>query len=273
MEQQKGPGVAGEIRRRLLHYRSIRRFVVNHRLLALRKVLKPIVRLRFWLRTSSGSRFYLGDDPDDDVVIEWIVATKEHVYFPVFREPSAEDFVILDVGAWHGFYAVEALRRYPRARLIAVEPDPRRCMLVRKNLSENRLLERAEVVEAGVGRESGHAILESRRTTLASWTRPVGAGDTRKSRVRLLTSHEILRGRLPTLVKCNAEGAEFTLFPQLFDSGVFPSCVVLQTHREFGNADDLLGRFLRAGYDSAQVESAGGVSWYHCWLTKPYSPR
>lgn len=64
-----------EIRRRFEHYRMLSRYVVNHRTLALRRILKPFVRLRLWVRTTRGTCYYFSDDPMDDVVFESIVET------------------------------------------------------------------------------------------------------------------------------------------------------------------------------------------------------
>ncbi len=141
-------------------YKSTERFVANWRTWGLRRAFLPHLRLPCWIVTKEGSRFYLGGDPIDDHILEEVCHKLVDVYYPRLLEPMIAGRWILDVGAHHGFYAVEALRRYPGARLFAVEPDRDACRLIGRNLAANHFLERAEIVEAGVGGESGVAVLE-----------------------------------------------------------------------------------------------------------------
>ncbi len=250
-------------------FRSTHRFAVNWWTWGLRKALLPRLRLPCWIITKEGSRFYLGRDPIDDRILEEVCDGLVDVYYPRLPETMIAGKWILDVGAHHGFYAVEALRRYPGSRLIAVEPDPDACRLIGRNLAANDFLERAEIVETGVGGEPSVAVLK--RSPLGSWgdrtipfdvTAKVSRGD---RLVPILDIGTILKGRTPCLVKCNAEGAEFGLFPQLFSEKIFPEVIVLIVHPAFGPVEELLRLFRTTGYRVENVRRPGQC--FHCWLT------
>src|SRR5262249_52645328 len=155
-------------------------------------------------------------------------------------EMPEEGSLILDVGAHHGLYAVEALRRYRWARLIAVEPNPRACRLIAENLAANDFLHRAEIVEAGIGDKVGTAFLEKGKSGSQA-DRTITAEATERSHrtgktvVRTLPIKDVLRDRSPYMVKCNAEGAEYEVFPQLFSMSVFPKVIVLMLHPRWGS--------------------------------------
>ncbi len=55
---------------------------------------------------------------------------------------------LVDIGANLGFFSLATLGRYPGARVTAFEPDPENATLLRSNLRDNRVEDRAEVIEA-----------------------------------------------------------------------------------------------------------------------------
>lgn len=66
----------------------------------------------------------------------------------------------LDVGANVGVYVLQfAHWSGPTGRVIAFEPNPSACMILRKHVEMNGLGERVEIVPAAVGEASGEAIL------------------------------------------------------------------------------------------------------------------
>ncbi|MDQ7827891.1 MAG: FkbM family methyltransferase [Armatimonadota bacterium] len=144
----------GAARAKLIHYAALRELTPDHMRLALRKLIKRYYLMRFWLRTRSGLSVYMSEDPLDDLVLESMLQAKAHIYFPPLPWATAGGLVV-DLGAWHGFYTLEALRRYPGARVVAVEPDSWNCALLRRNLAANGLVDRAEVIEAAVGSSEG----------------------------------------------------------------------------------------------------------------------
>ncbi len=252
-------------------WRTTPRFASNWRTWALRRILMPRVRLRCWIRVGE-IRFYLSDDPVDDLVLEGVCASLPDVYFPEVPGAAARSLCILDVGAHHGFYAVEALRRYPQSTIVAVEPDRTGAALVRKNLARNRLLHRAEVVEAGIGNGSGRARLQ--RSPAGSWgsytVTDSGSQDGRL--VSMLPLADLLRGRRPDLVKCNAEGAEYALVPQMLEMGCRPELVVLMAHPEYGSVPDLLAALRAAGYEITDVSRTERRPRFHARFHKACEP-
>jgi hypothetical protein len=84
--------------------------------------------------------------------------------------------------------------------------------------------------------------------------------------VRISTLASILGGRKPALVKCNAEGAEYYLFPQLFAMGVRPEFIILMAHPEHGSVEDLKALLREAGYGIKEVGSGPGRPRFHCCL-------
>lgn len=235
---------------------------------AVRRALSPLLMLSCRITTRGGSRFHLGRDPIDDRILTHLCATAVDLFFPPDAAPPGGS-LLLDVGAHHGIYAVEALRRYPGTHLIAIDPDPQAHKLLLRNLAENALLDRAEIVRAGIGPCSGEAFLET--SAEGSWgnrTTPLSdAGeDARRAgvTVRMATVSEVLRGRTPYLVKCSAEGAEFDLFPQMFEMGVRPDIVIVLIHPHAGRVDDLLGLFQQNGYSVQDADVPPKHARFHC---------
>jgi FkbM family methyltransferase len=230
----------------------------------LRQLLRPVVSLPCWITTRAGTRIRLDDDHIDDVVLRHVMRDAVAGYFPpVVVTPGGW---ILDVGAHHGIYAVEALRRNPGARLIAVEPDPSARGLITRNLTANDMLDRAELVSAALGSKSGSAPLVLGATSWEHSITPPVAGDASSSlMVRVMTASEVLAGRHPFLLKLNAEGAEFDVVPDLFALGIFPDWIVLMIHPYSGETRALESVVLEAGYEVTRI---GGPALLHCRRTR-----
>ncbi len=253
---------------RILEECRIRRQIaVNWPRWAVRRALR---RWRQWpcrITTVQGTRFYLGSDPVDDRILIHLYATATDFYFPPRLTPPPGS-LLLDVGAHHGLYAVEALRRYPGTCLIAVEPDPRGCRLIARHFEANGMQERAQIVEAGIGETAGDAFLEY--SVEGSWGNrthplspnsvlPEGAG----IRVRLLRLDQVLQGQVPYLIKCSAEGAEFTLFAQMLALGLRPEWLIFIAHPHAGSSAELAARLVAAGYAVEDVGSPPAGAYFH----------
>lgn len=121
---------------------------------------------------------------------------------------TGED-VFLDVGASFGFFTLSLA---PVTReVVAVEPAPRSCRLLRANIAANGL-SNASVVEAALGAEQG---TETMRLTGDESFSTLGDTDrdlVRAEReVRMTTLDEVAGdgpAGIPTVVKIDAEGAE-----------------------------------------------------------------
>src|SRR5262249_61156029 len=111
----------------------------------LRRLVMPIHRIPLTLTTRTSIRCALGDDPVDDAIVSGLHGRGACLYFPTAAPDAEMEGIILDVGAHHGFYAVEALRRYPRSTVIAVEPDPGACRAIEANARLNGVAARVSV--------------------------------------------------------------------------------------------------------------------------------
>jgi FkbM family methyltransferase len=112
--------------------------------------------------------------------------------------------VIVDAGANIGGASLWFSRRYPRARIFAVEPDPANAALCRRNTEGHQV----EVIEAAIGSRPGSVSLVSGD---AAW----GIQTARGGDIPIVTVGEIL-GRAPDpvllIAKIDIEGFESDLF-------------------------------------------------------------
>lgn len=245
-------------------YKTTPRIFKNWHVWAFRRLFLPTIKMPCWLVSNSGTKFFLGKDPVGDRVLEEIFYKSPNLYFPGNIYFHSEQ-LIMDIGAHHGFYSVEALRRYPFARLIAVEPNPSSVLMLRKNVVANNLSKRIEIIEAGIASKNGTSFLAygdigSWRDTLYNTTTHLTKGVNVPTRTIL----DILQGRKPYIVKCNAEGGEFDLFPQLFVGNIFPEFVILMAHPEYGSVNDLINLFTNKGYAIRDAGSTTKRILLHC---------
>lgn len=162
------------------------------------------------------------------------------VYEPPLSEFIARHLqpgdVFWDLGAHAGYHALVAARRVgPRGRVIAVEPEPGHCRILREQMALNGI-DHCEVVEAAVADREGVLTLlrqaaDSRTSALAGIAR---AGE--PISVRGLTLDHLAEAYpAPALVKIDIEGAETVALPasRLFLSErCRPRHVVIATHGE-----------------------------------------
>lgn len=246
---------------------SMRRVACNWPIWMVRQLLLPLLRLRIVVATRAGTRFHLGSDRVDDAILRHLYDSGRSLYFPTTFAPIDASPLILDVGAHHGMYAVEVLRRNPGARLVAVEPNPAGCRQLRANLEANGLMDRVEIVEAALGGHSGQAFLEF--SSEGSWgdcTIPVpsGAPAGRGLLVPVIAVAEALQSHTPQLVKLNAEGAEFEVLPAMFGEGIFPRYIVLMTHPHVASVPDLIELVRRNGYHVTDADDPPRRARFHC---------
>ena len=230
----------------------------------LRRLFAPLRPVPLILTSRTGIRCELGDDPVDDAIFAHVHGGSSILYFPPL--PNGEpDGLILDVGAHHGIYAMEALRRYPQCDLIAVEPDPAACTKIEANARLNNLSSRIEIVGAGLAGADGQgSLVMDAHGSWASRTRAADTGSTSDVRVELKTLASILRGRRVAIVKSNAEGAEFALVPQLIAGGHRPRLIVLMAHPEAGSPDELVRMLSAVGYHVRDADAPARGCRFHC---------
>lgn len=234
-----------------------------------RQLSRPVMSFPCWIRTRVGTRFHLGADPIDDAILRHVMKDAVDIYFPATAQvpPGA---LIVDVGAHHGIYATEVLRRSPGARLIAIEPHPEARAYFERNLRANDLLDRVEYVEAGLGDRGGSAFLAFAVDSWEHSTVPPLSGESSSGiSVPVRSIVEVLGGRHPYLVKLNAEGAEFQVVPDLLANGIRPEWLVLMIHPFSGSTRDLLALVSSSGYHIEAADGRRDSSRVHCRLQKP----
>ncbi len=218
-----------------------------------RKLLAPLLQRPVTLKAKDGLTLRISADPVDEQIANYILGARRGEYFPdvADREQVA---CVLDVGAHHGLYAAAALREYPNATIVCVEPSSAAIELLRANLAINGLTARARIVPVALSDHAGNGELKHSRD--GSWgsslfeeeSNVIGTEST-----ELMTLAEILQGDRPQIIKCNAEGAEYALVEQLVQMDLRPELIVLMVHPEFGDAEQLMARLTELGYAPTQV--------------------
>jgi FkbM family methyltransferase len=120
---------------------------------------------------------------------------------------------VVDIGAHVGLFSLWIGSRFPRARIIAVEPSPVLANFLRRNLATSGLAETV-VVESACGAEAGTAFLYSRGAEMMNTMYP-SAGRAISARgvpVQVTTLDELFARhdvRSCALLKLDCEGAEY----------------------------------------------------------------
>lgn len=149
-----------------------------------------------------------------------IFRDEAHMKVPGFRgETSAAGGFVLDLGAHEGYYALRMKLSNPTLQVRAVEPVSENMALLRLNLEANGVGD-VETLEAAVGAESGHVVLETlphvgtvASTDIMAFPRPwIKRDRIRRRRVPVTTIAAILADPTmryaPTLLKLDVEGSE-----------------------------------------------------------------
>jgi FkbM family methyltransferase len=222
--------------------------------LQLRKLLAPFWQQPVTLESPDGVRLRVTADPVDEQIAQHVLGPHRSDYFPKPPPAIPADASILDVGAHHGFYACVALHEYPDAHLICVEPSGTARAELKANLALNSSGNRVRIVDAALAPAAGRG--ELRHTAEGSWGSSLYEEATTvlsTESVRLVTLAEILGDDRPSIVKCNAEGAEFALIAHLEAADIRPVFMVVMVHPEFGDVDELLATAERMGYRTVSV--------------------
>jgi FkbM family methyltransferase len=149
-------------------------------------------------------------------------------YDGLLSHAPAEVGLVLDLGANTGIVTRWLLARFAHAQVIAVEPDPETCAVLRRNLATQA---RATVVEAGVGGSSGRASMSG---TSGAIGRRIDLAET--GSIEVLTVPEVLAragigdGTTIDIVKCDVEGAERELFGTCADWIGRVRALAVETH-------------------------------------------
>jgi FkbM family methyltransferase len=170
---------------------------------------------------------------------------------------------IVDIGAHVGTFTVWAAARSPRARILAVEPNPETFAFLEKNIRDNGLQDRVIAVNAAVGAEPGAATLELVEHSLGTRLARGGAGTVA---VTVQTVPSLLAGagmREVDLLKIDCEGMEYEVFEAL-DSDQLSrlAAIACEYHPEPGHSVADLDALLRtSGFKVQRPDAPLGVLW------------
>jgi FkbM family methyltransferase len=213
-----------------------------------------------------------------EVPVRLIQTFKESVFgqdyirgFPRQRVRGFDGLTVVDVGANAGYFSLWWLSRFPRSKMIAVEPMPNNFALLARNQTLNPDKD-FQVVNCAMRNQAGNIILNFNRndsfTTAASIIKDAGGGGDQIS-VKAVSLKQVMAdfglGRIDFL-KLDCEGSEYDILyhceAALLDSIRY---IALETHRGTGTAEskDALCDFLRAR--NFHINTKPGSNLVHAW--------
>lgn len=141
-------------------------------------------------------------------------------------EKLADPPLIIDGGAWLGLSVLRFRQLFPRARVIAFEPDPTIFEVLRGNLERNAVTDGVELVNAALTERSGQSDFTATGTDAGSLRCHVPGSAINVPTVRL---SDVVTG--PTaLLKLNIEGAETEVVEELGDRLALVDQVLIEYH-------------------------------------------
>lgn len=186
----------------------------------LRHLAAAIGRKRFSTEISDFGKISIRTKSSDALVVRQVFGNKEYDMssFGQFKKlqrhydeicKSNLIPIIIDAGANIGATSIWFAKRFPRARILAVEPDGENAACCRMNVMS---FANIEIIEAAIGSSPGFASLKN--DSGEAWAVRTERGD-EKEGVRICTVDELLQavphGRL-FIVKIDIEGFEADLF-------------------------------------------------------------
>ncbi len=170
---------------------------------------------------------------------------------------------IVDIGAHVGSFTVWAALRSPKARLLAVEPNPETFELLAGNIRGNGLDDRVCAVKAALGAAEGIGSLELMAHSLG--TRLARTGDGQVS-VRVQTMPGLLAEagmERVDVLKIDCEGMEYAVLEAMGPEGLRPIQVLAcEYHPEPQHQVEELDVLLRsAGFRVRRPDAPLGVLW------------
>lgn len=140
-----------------------------------------------------------------------------HLYYTEMNPPAHR---ILDLGAHLGLSLLYFAKHHPEANIIALEPNPLLLPYLKKNVWENQLDTRVEIVEAALAKERGQAPLYH-QAEASEWQLNANLSPTAWQGDRLETSSLVttiwlseLLDQPTDLVKLDIEGSELIVLKQ-----------------------------------------------------------
>jgi len=170
---------------------------------------------------------------------------------------------IVDIGAHVGSFTVWAGRRAPKARVLAVEPNPETFELLIENIDRNGLARRVNAVNAALADTDGTVHLELVEHSLGTRIARKGRGTVQ---VRARTLEGLLTDagmKEVDILKVDCEGAEYAVFRTMNPESLSHiNTLACEYHPEPGHDVSELDSVLRnAGFQVQRPNTPLGVLW------------
>lgn len=232
--------------------------------LVVRKLIAPFFQIPVIIE-DGGVRFCITSDPVDEIVAYDMLARKRSLYFPELPISLPAEPIILDIGAHHGFYTIFALQHYANSRVICVEPSSEGLKMLDRNVKLNGWEGCVRVVNGALAEAEGTGLLKM--CVRGSYGHSLYEEDDQTmgvEEVQLVTLATILGSDRPDIIKCNAEGGEFTLIDQLRNSDLRPLLMIVMMHEVFGDMHQLVANVGAMGYRAFKTGTEKRPA-FHFW--------
>lgn len=162
---------------------------------------------------------------------------------------------ILDIGANIGMYCITVAKKFPNAKIIAVEPSSDTYKRLLHNISESGVKNITAIKKAVAG-SAGKAELYMDANPGSSSLYMYDAPD--KETVETITLDSLLSAYHPDIIKLDAEGAEYEILKNRIPESKF---LVLEIHPILGGSIKELVKKLETKYDVTRLP---GTNVYRC---------
>ncbi|HTR18362.1 MAG TPA: FkbM family methyltransferase [Candidatus Paceibacterota bacterium] len=200
------------------------------------------------LSLRDGTRFFLRDQSDYFMLEEVLMND-------CYRLGSISDpDIVLDVGANIGTFSILVARKFPRARIVAIEPNSENVAALQHNIDLNGL-KNIEVHHRAIGTRHGEAELHlderhhGGHSLIPGLNKGIG---TRTEKVRTVPLDSF---PAPDALKVDCSGYEYALFEKDLPSAAY---VGIRLYKN-GDRNALEDRFVKAGYKLEQMSKQVSV--------------
>jgi FkbM family methyltransferase len=205
----------------------------------------------------------------DWLVLEEIFQRDEYA---CVRETVREAGCIVDLGANVGYSLRYWQTLFPKARGIAMEPEPENCSICSRNITSAGLQGQVKLLQAAAGaRRSRMRLLDEGKGEWAYRTAAIEAAGGRP--VDALPLAEILaehaKDQIVDLLKCDIEGAEKELFADCREWIGQVDAIVIELHQPY-TLDELLAALKKAG---AEFEIVSQINRKACAVVLLRRPK
>jgi FkbM family methyltransferase len=238
----------------------------------LRKFLGSQYPMSCYVQSEHGAWHFLSADPIDDLVLRGMLGSHANLYFPVASDSLIHTLrkggLVLDIGAFNGFWTAEMLARHPGARGLLLEPNLSKCRNISKTIRASGLTSRTQTIPAALGKADGRGwLIKSEEGSWGDWVQSNLTVKSNEGReISTITLARALAGNQPVVVKCNAEGGEYELIQQILILGLRPKLMILFVHPEHGDANKLWSDLRAAGYAPDVIEDSSDRPCWHVRL-------